>query len=170
MLGYARIRYQQWLIEDQDSEFHTLYALSLATSAPESVDNDVTLEKPDASARSRKKEISDSEECATFRSTVRERLQLFLQSSDLNDPEEVLQLVEGSELGVEKKTWAGNVGSTDFGLCNLELVLFFFSCRFRKLEDSEAAEQYCAEISRPDAYMQLLDMYLDPQNGIGAYV
>ncbi|GAV61528.1 CNH domain-containing protein/Vps39_1 domain-containing protein/Vps39_2 domain-containing protein [Cephalotus follicularis] len=34
-----------------------------------------------------------------------------------------------------------------------------------KLEDSDAAEQYCAEIGRPDAYMQLLDMYLDPQNG-----
>ena len=27
---------------------------------------------------------------------------------------------------------------------------------FRKLEDSEAAEQYCAEIGRPDAYMQLV--------------
>lgn len=25
----------------------------------------------------------------------------------------------------------------------------------RKLEDSEAAEQYCADIGRPDAYMQL---------------
>ena len=63
----------------------------------------------------------------------------------------------------------------------------------RKLEDSEAAEQYCAEIGRSDAYMQyvflsylivlpynayyrfciaslvltwrLLDMYLDPQDG-----
>lgn len=29
-------------------------------------------------------------------------------------------------------------------------------CPFRKLEDSEAAEQYCAEIGRPDAYMQLV--------------
>ncbi|KAL9303632.1 hypothetical protein ACSQ67_020895 [Phaseolus vulgaris] len=35
----------------------------------------------------------------------------------------------------------------------------------RKLEDSEAAEQYCAEIGRADAYMQLLEMYLDPQDG-----
>ncbi|KAF3945705.1 hypothetical protein CMV_027944 [Castanea mollissima] len=35
----------------------------------------------------------------------------------------------------------------------------------QKLEDSEAAKQYCAKIGRPDAYMQLLDMYLDPQDG-----
>jgi len=34
-----------------------------------------------------------------------------------------------------------------------------------KLEDSEAAEQYCAEIGRSDAYMKLLDMYLNPQDG-----
>ena len=31
----------------------------------------------------------------------------------------------------------------------------------RKLEDSEAAEQYCAEIGRPDAYMQLVS-FLPP--------
>ncbi|KAK9145975.1 hypothetical protein Sjap_005878 [Stephania japonica] len=152
-------RYLQWLIEDQDSDdsqFHTLYALSLAKSALESVDNNVNLEKPDASARSRKKDISDSEEeCATFRSTVRERLQLFLQSSDLYDPEEVLDLVEGSELWLEKAILYRKLGQEMLVLQILAL----------KLEDSEAAEQYCAEIGRPDAYMQLLDMYLDPQNG-----
>lgn len=30
----------------------------------------------------------------------------------------------------------------------------------RKLEDCEAAEQYCAEIARPDAYMQLVSFLL----------
>lgn len=30
----------------------------------------------------------------------------------------------------------------------------------RKLEDCEAAEQYCAEIGRPDAYMQLVQYSL----------
>ncbi|KAL0417869.1 UNVERIFIED_CONTAM: Vacuolar sorting protein 3 [Sesamum radiatum] len=35
----------------------------------------------------------------------------------------------------------------------------------RKLENLEAAEQYCSEIGRPDAYMQLLEMYLDPKDG-----
>ncbi|KAK9082576.1 hypothetical protein Scep_029047 [Stephania cephalantha] len=151
-------RYLQWLIEDQDSDdaqFHTLYALSLAKSALECVDNDVTLEKLDASARSRKKNISDSEECATFRSMVRERLQLFLQSSDLYDPEEVLDLVEDSELWLEKAILYRKLGQETLVLQILAL----------KLEDSEAAEQYCAEIGRPDVYMQLLDMYLDPQNG-----
>ncbi|XP_011090061.1 transforming growth factor-beta receptor-associated protein 1 [Sesamum indicum] len=34
-----------------------------------------------------------------------------------------------------------------------------------KLENLEAAEQYCSEIGRPDAYMQLLEMYLDPKDG-----
>lgn len=35
----------------------------------------------------------------------------------------------------------------------------------RKLEDSEAAEQYCAEIGRPDAYMQLVILFfLFPHN------
>nr|GEV14942.1 transforming growth factor-beta receptor-associated protein 1 [Tanacetum cinerariifolium] len=34
-----------------------------------------------------------------------------------------------------------------------------------KLEDSDAAEHFCAEIGRPDAYMQLLDIYLNPTDG-----
>jgi len=29
----------------------------------------------------------------------------------------------------------------------------------RKLEDSEAAEQYCAEIGRADAFMQFVTIY-----------
>lgn len=30
----------------------------------------------------------------------------------------------------------------------------------RKLEDSEAAERYCAELGRPEAYMQLVFLCL----------
>lgn len=37
-----------------------------------------------------------------FRTPVRERLQIFLQSSDMYDPKEVLDLIEGSELWLEK--------------------------------------------------------------------
>lgn len=46
--------------------------------------------------------ISDRWNNSIFHTHVRERLQFFLQSSDLYDPEEVLDLVEGSELWLEK--------------------------------------------------------------------
>ncbi|XP_038723122.1 vacuolar sorting protein 3 [Tripterygium wilfordii] len=137
-------RYLQWLIEDQDSndtQLHTLYALSLAKSAVESFEADTISQ--DAGGNS------------IFQCPVRERLQIFLQSSDLYDPEEVLDLIEGSELWLEKAILYRKSGQETLVLQILAL----------KLEDSEAAEQYCAEIGRPDAYMQLLDMYLDPQNG-----
>lgn len=78
-----------------------------------------------------------------------------MQSSDLYDPEEVLDLIEGSELWLEKAILYRRLGQETLVLQILAL----------KLEDSEAAEQYCAEIGRSDAYMQLLEMYLDPQDG-----
>lgn len=37
-----------------------------------------------------------------YRFSVRERLQLFLQASDLYDPEELLDIVNDSELWLEK--------------------------------------------------------------------
>ena len=37
--------------------------------------------------------------------SLRERLQLFLQASDLYDPEEVLDIIEDSELWLEKVLW-----------------------------------------------------------------
>lgn len=46
--------------------------------------------------------ISDHGKNSIFDTHVRERLQCFLQSSDLYDPDEVLDLVEGSELWLEK--------------------------------------------------------------------
>ncbi|OVA11040.1 Clathrin [Macleaya cordata] len=149
--------YLQWLIEDQDSDdtqFHTLYALSLAKSALEAVEMESISPKTDAK-RSEEMEISEVESQTIFTHSLRERLQLFLQSSDLYDPEEVLDLIEGSELWLEKAILYRKLGQETLVLQILAL----------KLEDSEAAEQYCAEIGRQDAYMQLLDMYLDPQDG-----
>ncbi|XP_019150630.1 PREDICTED: transforming growth factor-beta receptor-associated protein 1 [Ipomoea nil] len=134
------LRYLQWLIEDKeldDTQFHTTYALLLAKSALDAY------------------EIEHLSENSIFDSHVRERLQIFLQSSDLYDPEEVLDLIEGSELWMEKAILYRKLGQEALVLQILAL----------KLEDCEAAEQYCAEIGRPDAYMQLLDMYLDPMNG-----
>lgn len=150
-------RYLQWLIEDQDSNetrFHTLYALSLAKSAIEAVDINCGIEIP-SYRRFDKMNISDVETVGTCQYPVRERLQLFLQASDLYDPEEVLHVIEGSELWLEKAILYRKMGEETLVLQILAI----------KLEDSEAAEQYCAEIGRSDAYMQLLDMYLDPQNG-----
>ncbi|KAE8653678.1 vacuolar sorting protein 3 [Cucumis sativus] len=144
-------RYIQWLIEEQEScdpHFHSLYALSLAKSA---VEHDST-QSLDSSSDPK---ISDQRLNSIFEQPIRERLQIFLQSSDLYDPEEVLHLIEGSELWLEKAILYRKLGQEALVLRILAL----------KLEDSEAAEQYCAEIGRSDAYVQLLDMYLDPQNG-----
>ncbi|XP_047181460.1 vacuolar sorting protein 3 [Vigna umbellata] len=148
-------RYLQWLIEDQDcndTQLHTLYALSLAKSAievfeSENISKTLYSENTETSLAVSKNSIFDT--------PVRERLQIFLQSSDLYDPEEVLYLIEGSELWLEKAILYRRLGQETLVLQILAL----------KLEDSEAAEQYCAEIGRADAYMQLLEMYLDPQDG-----
>ncbi|KAI4354234.1 hypothetical protein L6164_003120 [Bauhinia variegata] len=149
-------RYLQWLIEDQDSndtQFHTLYALSLAKSAIEAFESENNSGYPDGGKI--ETESLATKKSSIFQSPVRERLQIFLQSSDLYDPEEVLDLIEGSELWLEKAILYRRLGQETLVLQILAL----------KLEDSEAAEQYCAEIGRADAYMQLLDMYLDPQDG-----
>ena len=90
------------MIEDQDFEdtqFHTTYALLLAKSAIETFENlsqnseAGTLEETNMSVMGRN---------SIFQSPIRERLQIFLQSSELYDPEEVLYLIEGSELWLEK--------------------------------------------------------------------
>lgn len=95
----------QWLIEDQDSDdtrFHTLYAVSLARSALEIIDLDYSNENNDARNHDEMVLVSDVENANNYRYSVRERLQLFLQASDLYDPEEVLDVIEGSELWLEK--------------------------------------------------------------------
>ncbi|RDX80406.1 Transforming growth factor-beta receptor-associated protein 1-like protein, partial [Mucuna pruriens] len=149
-------RYLQWLIEDQDcndTQLHTLYALSLAKSAIEAFESENISENLD-SGNIETRRLATLEN-SIFQFPVRERLQIFLQSSDLYDPEEVLDLIEGSELWLEKAILYRRLGQETLVLQILAL----------KLEDSEAAEQYCAEIGRADAYMQLLEMYLDPQDG-----
>ncbi|KAJ9563211.1 hypothetical protein OSB04_008371 [Centaurea solstitialis] len=146
-------RYLQWLIEDQDSDdpqFHTSYALLLTKSA---------LETYGSESPSRDAEAGTSEQIndrnSIFQNPVRERLQFFLQSSDLYDPEEVLDLIQESELWLEKAILYRKLGQET-------LVLQILAV---KLEDNDAAEHYCAEIGRPDAYMQLLDIYLNPTEG-----
>lgn len=99
----CHFRYLQWLIEDQDcfdTQLHTLYALSLAKSAIEAFEFEVISENI-ASANTERENLPTLRN-SIFQTPVRERLQIFLQSSDLYDPEEVLDLIEGSELWLEK--------------------------------------------------------------------
>eukprot|EP01018_Ginkgo_biloba_P015024 Gb_27372 [translate_table: standard] len=163
-------RYLQWLIEDQRSEdarFHTLYALSLTKTALD-IDEDVECRSGDYVSDEEKKTLShngcidkelhetDAQNGNQLKSrSVRERLQLFLLSSDKYDAEAVLNLIKGSRLWSEQAILYRKLGEETSVLQILAL----------KLEDSEAAEQYCAELGRPDAYMQLLDMYLEPGDG-----
>ncbi|KAA8544660.1 hypothetical protein F0562_019493 [Nyssa sinensis] len=147
-------RYLQWLIEDQDSDdtqFHTSYALLLAKSA---IETKPTCPNSEAGTLE-EANIFDCGRNSIFQSPVRERLQNFLVLSDLYDPEEVLDLIEGSELWLEKSILYQKLGQETLVLQILAL----------KLGDSVAAEKYCGEIGRPDAYMQLLEMYLDPKDG-----
>ncbi|KAK4803170.1 hypothetical protein SAY86_001373 [Trapa natans] len=151
-----RQRYLQWLIEEQDSndaQFHEEYARSLAKSALETIEKEMS--GMTSGVNPGEMSTNETEADAFFESPIRERLQIFLQSSDLYDPWLILGLIENSELWLEKAILYRKLGQETLVLEILAL----------KLEDSEAAEQYCAEIGRPDAYMQLLDMYLDPQDG-----
>ncbi|XP_016560408.2 vacuolar sorting protein 3 isoform X2 [Capsicum annuum] len=151
------LRYLQWLIEDQnsgDTRFHTTYALLLSKSALDANEKEHTTQNFEG-VNQKEINVSDCGNNSIFETHVRERLQIFLQSSDLYDPDEVLDLVEGSELWLEKAILCRKLGQETLVLQILAL----------KLEDCEAAEQYCAEIGRPDAYMQLLEMYLESMNG-----
>ncbi|ESQ34501.1 hypothetical protein EUTSA_v10006692mg [Eutrema salsugineum] len=138
-------RYLQWLIEERDyndPQLHTSYALSLAKSTLECVEVQNGIQEADSGGR----EAHDYNvgSISLFESDVRERLQTFLQSSDLYDPEEILDLIEGSELWLEKAILYRRIGQETLVLQILAL----------KLEDCAAAEQYCVEIGRPDAFMQ----------------
>lgn len=90
------------MIEDQDSDdpqFHTAYAVLLAKSALETHDLELSTQY---SAPGNETKASDVGTGVIFESPVRERLQIFLESSDLYDVEEVLDMIEGSELWLEK--------------------------------------------------------------------
>ncbi|CAN0877956.1 Vacuolar sorting protein 3 [Linum grandiflorum] len=118
-------RYLQWLIEDQDSvdtNIHTLYALSLAKSAIETVELEIFFEDSD-DGRIEVTRFPDSEKSLIVQSPVRERLQIFLQSSDLYDPEDVLELIEGSELWLEKAILYRKLGQEALVLQILALLL-----------------------------------------------
>lgn len=103
LLIYYLYRYLQWLIEEQESgdcQFHTIYAVSLAKSALEVVEMDsMTQTSSDVLEAG---SASEREDGRSSRLSIRETLQLFLHSSDLYDPEEVLYLIERSELWIEK--------------------------------------------------------------------
>lgn len=173
-------RYLQWLIEDQGSEdvrFHTLYALLLAKAAidgTESISEGVASREEAAEINAgyvlndenkfsndcghidkEVQEIDEQIDKQLVCRSIRERLQSFLLSSDKYDAEAVLELIKDSELWPEQAILYRKLGEETLVLQILAL----------KLEDSEAAEQYCAELGRPDAYMQLLDMYLEPGHG-----
>lgn len=77
-----------------------MYALSLAKSALEAFEAETTSQNLDLGKM--EKNISDAGAHSNFQSPIREILQMFLQSSDLYDPEEVLDLIEGSEFWLEK--------------------------------------------------------------------
>ncbi|CAA6663891.1 unnamed protein product [Spirodela intermedia] len=154
-----RQRYLQWLIEDQDfddPQLHTLYALSLAKSVIGSTENDGTIET---------RRLSEMNVIDAGEGSIRERLQLFLHGSDLYDAEKVLYVIEETELWLEKAILYRKLGQENLVLQILAL----------KLEDSEAAEQYCVEIGRADAFMhtfpsssvhpQAPETLLDPENG-----
>lgn len=89
-------RYLQWLIEDQgcdDPHYHTTYALSLAKSAMEAIH---------VESKYGEKNDKEFDSDIQFIYLLREKLQLFLQASDLYDPEAVLDVIEESELWLEK--------------------------------------------------------------------
>ncbi|KAK7302294.1 hypothetical protein RJT34_13180 [Clitoria ternatea] len=71
----------------------TLYALSLVKSAIEAFESENMSENLD-SGNIEAKALANT----IFETPIREILQIFLQSSDLYDLEEVLDLIEGSEL------------------------------------------------------------------------
>ncbi|KAL0369821.1 UNVERIFIED_CONTAM: Vacuolar sorting protein 3 [Sesamum angustifolium] len=98
-------RYLQWLIEDQDSDdsqFHTAYALVLAKSALATSEVEVSAQDSAGGIPENEIKVSELGRTSIFASPVRERFQTFLQSSDLYDAEEVLDMIEESELWLEK--------------------------------------------------------------------
>ncbi|KAJ7540755.1 hypothetical protein O6H91_10G029200 [Diphasiastrum complanatum] len=184
-------RYLQWHVLDQGSQnsrYHTELALSLGKSALDAINCEKTVSELENSGSLDLSQINDvicncgrqSEraDATGFKtqgqilsiaadagysqrksfhvvSEVRGRLQRFLSMSNLYDTEAVLASICNTELWLEQAILYKKRGDEIPALRILAL----------KLEDSEAAEKYCAELGRPNAYMQLLDMYLKPGEG-----
>lgn len=90
----------QWLIDYEhldDTQFHTMYAISLAKSAIQAIEMEMDVE--DNIDREYNPVLENGEASVN---SVRQRMQSFLQSSDLYDPQEVLYLIKDSELWLEK--------------------------------------------------------------------
>lgn len=144
---YVQQRYLQWLVQDkkeESSRYHTLLAVSLAKSAMESLENSAVNTK-----------ASEETPFAKDSSSSRERFQEFLESSDKYDPRTVLALISNSNFWREQAILYRKLGDE----------VSVFQILALKLGDIEAAERYCTELGRPDAYMRLLDMYLRPGEG-----
>ncbi|MCO5566316.1 hypothetical protein L7F22_019993 [Adiantum nelumboides] len=145
---YVRQRYLEWLVQEQaeeDSRYHTMLAVSLATSAMKSSE----IAAVNTSNFSERMPANESS------SSSRERLQAFLETSDKYDPSTVLALILDSDFWREQAILYRKLGEETRVFQILAL----------KLGDIEAAESYCSELGRPDAYMRLLDMYLKPGDG-----
>ncbi|KAG5009677.1 hypothetical protein JHK87_018192 [Glycine soja] len=149
-------RYLQWLIEDQDcndTQLHTLYALSLAKSAIKAFESENISENLDSgNIGTRSLAMLKN---SIFKIPVRERLQIFLQSSDLYDPEEVHDLIEGSELWLEKAILYRRLGQETLVLQILALLA----------SGLPGAPSYFS-LKEPARLLlqELLEMYLDPQD------
>ncbi|KAH7299277.1 hypothetical protein KP509_24G003400 [Ceratopteris richardii] len=147
---YVRQRYLEWLIQEkaeENSHYHTMLAVSLAKSAMESLVNDSAIgDMNDARMLS-----NDS----SSKGSNRQRLRAFLESSDKYDPTTVLALILDSDFWREQAILHRKLGDE----------IRVFQILALKLGDIEAAEQYCMELGRPDAYMRLLNMYLKPSDG-----
>lgn len=146
--AYVQQRYLEWLVKEQKVEnphYHTLFAVSLAKSAMENLG--IAAFKTEANEESLLTKM--------FPNGSRDRLQEFLETSGKYDPSTVLALIQDSELWREQAILYRKLGDE----------MRVFQILALKLGDIEAAERYCTELGRPDAYMRLLDMYLKPGEG-----
>jgi len=161
--GLVRQRYLQWLIQENGPDaalYHTELALSLAkvaldTLPPNSEGLDHDEEDIKETKFSPKDDHSLTRRPSMNHDVVRGMLQDFLASSDEYEADEVLSLIQGSELWREQVILHQKLGDETVALQILAL----------KLEDSEGARSYCAKLGRPEVYLQLLDMYLKPGEG-----
>ncbi|OAE25533.1 hypothetical protein AXG93_1543s1500 [Marchantia polymorpha subsp. ruderalis] len=172
--GIVQQRYLLWLVREQGSEdphYHTELALSLAKSALGALGENIGhMEDSGSTASSSRQahlshtrhecpqtqlDASVSPSSLAMINNPREQLLTFLESSDHYDAKAVLDHIQESELWKEQFVLHRKLGDELSALRTLAL----------KLEDSEAAEQYCAEIGRPDIYSELMNMYLNPGEG-----
>ncbi|KAG0575358.1 hypothetical protein KC19_VG339500 [Ceratodon purpureus] len=160
--GLVRQRYLLWLVEENGPDaalYHTELALSLAKAALDTLPpSSAGLSNGENSKENKSSPSNDhslSRRPSLNHDVIRDMLQNFLAVSNEYEAHEVLPLVQGSELWREQVILHKKLGDETAALQILAL----------KLEDSEGARRYCAELGRPEVYLQLLDMYLKPGEG-----